>query len=177
MMNPDTGESLTSDSAVNLLLNNADLQTKGLDNTQEPQDTEVSAEETETIESNSESDNQITEEENQEIEEVESEQNDEESFEEEIPVYLAKVDGEEVEVTADELIKSYQLETVAQKRLEEAKKTLSKSKEDAALIEQERQHYAQNLALLEQQLVHSFHKGMLPRNNGKNCIILILLLT
>ena len=66
MMNPDTTESLTSDSAVNLLLNNADLQTKGLDNAQEPQDTEVSAEETETIESNSESDNQITEEENQE---------------------------------------------------------------------------------------------------------------
>jgi len=162
MMNPDTTESLTSDSAVNLLLNNADLQTKGLDNAQEPQDTEVSAEETETIESNSESDNQITEEENQEIEEVESEQNDEESFEEEIPVYLAKVDGEEVEVTADELIKSYQLETVAQKRLEEAKKTLSKSKEDAASIEQERQHYAQNLALLEQQLAQSAQGNATP---------------
>ena len=83
----------------------------------------------------------------------ESEQYDEESEEEVTEdIYIAKVDGQEVEVTAEDLIKSYQLEQTAQKRLREAAEERKKIQSDAQQVEAERKYYAENLALLQEQL-------------------------
>lgn len=135
---------LSRDDAINLLLDTNNTPKQASDDIQESTDTEVSAEETET-ETEAEVEDQT---EDEEVE-VESEQYDEESDEEEVPVYIAKVDGEEVEVTAEDLIKSYQLEQTAQKRLREAAEERKKIQADAQQVEAERKYYAENLELLK----------------------------
>lgn len=102
--------------AINLLLNRENTPVQASEDVQESEDTqEVSTQESET------KTEEVVQDQTEAVaEEEESEQYDEESDEEEVAVYLAKVDGEEVEVTADDLVKSYQLEQTAQKRLREA---------------------------------------------------------
>ena len=139
---------LDTNDAINLLLNRDNTPNQASENIQESEDTqEVSAEETE-VENEVAVDDQATDEEVDE----ESEQYDEETDEEEVAVYLAKVDGEEVEVSADDLIKSYQLEATAQKRLREAAEERKKIQTDAQQVEAERKYYAENLALLQNAL-------------------------
>ena len=149
---PDDGTNieniaLDKSDAINLLLNRDNTPNQASDDIQESTDTEVSAEETET-ETEAEV---IDQTENDEVEE-ESEQYDEESDEEEVAVYIAKVDGEEVEVTADDLVKSYQLEQTAQKRLREAAEERKKLQSDAQQVEAERKYYAENLEVLKNAL-------------------------
>jgi hypothetical protein len=134
--------------AINLLLNRDNTPNQASDDIQESEDTpEVSAEETEF-----ETESEVIDQSDEDEDDVESEQYDEESDEEEVTVYLAKVDGEEVEVTADDLIKSYQLEATAQKRLREAAEERKKIQADAQQVEAERKYYAENLALLQNAL-------------------------
>jgi len=144
----NTNAALDTNDAINLLLNRDNTPNQASENIQESEDTqEVSAEETE-VENEVAVNDQATEEEVDE----ESEQYDEETDEEEIAVYLAKVDGEEVEVSADDLIKSYQLEATAQKRLREAAEERKKIQTDSQQVEAERKYYAENLALLQNAL-------------------------
>tara|TARA_Y100000114_G_scaffold157149_1_gene187433 strand:+ start:914 stop:1891 length:978 start_codon:yes stop_codon:yes gene_type:complete len=134
--------------AINLLLNRENTPVQASEDVQESEDTqEVSTQESET-----ETEEVVQDQTEAVAEEEESEQYDEESDEEEVAVYLAKVDGEEVEVTADDLIKSYQLEQTAQKRLREAAEERKKIQSDAQQVEAERKYYAENLALLQEAL-------------------------
>ena len=100
-----------------------------------------------------------------EIEEVEAEAADDSQVEaesdeiletveegEEEPYYTVKVDGQEYEVNEAELIKSYQLERTAQKRLSEAAEQRKLIESDRTAIEQERAKYAQALQLIQSQL-------------------------
>lgn len=157
---PDDGtniENIALDKAdaINLLLNRDNTPSQASEDIQESTDTEVSAEET-TPEIESEVDDQTDD-----FEEVEEgEQYDEESDEEEVTVYLAKVDGEEVEVTADELVKSYQLEATAQKRLREAAEERKRIQAETQQVEAERKYYAENLELLKNTLAQYEQGGM-----------------
>jgi hypothetical protein len=63
-----------------------------------------------------------------------------------------KIDGEEKNVTADELVKSYQLEQAAQKRMQEAAEIRKNSEIEVAALAQQREQYAQALQSLESQL-------------------------
>ena len=74
---------------------------------------------------------------------------------EEVEYYTVKVDGEEMDVTADDLIKSYQLERAAQKRLSEAAEQRKALDAEQTAMEQERQRYAQGLAQLQAQLTQT----------------------
>ena len=146
--NPDTP--LDTKEAVNLLLNRDNTPSQASEEVQESEDTpteEVSAEESE-----AEEEVEVEEQSADTEEEEESEQYDEESEEEEVAVYLAKVDGEEVEVTVDDLLKSYQLEQTAQKRLREVAEDRKKVSSEAQQVEAERKYYAENLALLQDAL-------------------------
>jgi hypothetical protein len=146
--NPDTP--LGTAEAVNLLLNRDNTPSQASEEVQESEDTpteEVSAEESE-----AEEEVEVEEQSADTEEEEESEQYDEESEEEEVAVYLAKVDGEEVEVTVDDLLKSYQLEQTAQKRLREVAEDRKKVSSEAQQVEAERKYYAENLALLQDAL-------------------------
>jgi|9_EtaG_2_1085328.scaffolds.fasta_scaffold05772_3 hypothetical protein len=142
---------LDQSEAINLLLNRENTPIQASEDVQESKDMveqDVSTEESE-VETEAEVNDQSVEEETDE----ESEQYDEESEEEVTEdIYLAKVDGEEVEVSAEDLIKSYQLEQTAQKRLREAAEERKKIQSDAQQVEAERKYYAENLALLQQQL-------------------------
>ena len=137
--NPEEGTGILSQSdAVNLLL---DTNSPSEEVSEVQPTTEVETEEVEAV------DDQPTE---TEAEETEDEQVIEEEVEETEPeetLYRVKVDGEEYDVNTEELVKNYQLEKSAQKRLQ--RKELS-SKE--ASLEQERQKYAQVLQVYEQQL-------------------------
>ena len=151
---PDEGTdniALDKADAINLLLNRNDIPNQASEVIQESEDTtqeEVSVEEAESenveevVEGNSEAGE----------EEAEDYQDSEESEEETTDVYIATVDGEQVEVTADDLIKSYQLEATAQKRLYEAAEEKKRIHSEAQQVEAERKHYAENLQLLAQQL-------------------------
>ena len=151
---PDEGTdniALDKADAINLLLNRNDTPNQASEVIQESEDTtqeEVSVEEAESenveevVEGNSEAGE----------EEAEDYQDSEESEEETTDVYIATVDGEQVEVTADDLIKSYQLEATAQKRLYEAAEEKKRIHSEAQQVEAERKHYAENLQLLAQQL-------------------------
>jgi hypothetical protein len=74
---------------------------------------------------------------------------------EEVEYYTVKVDGEEMDVTADDLVKSYQLERAAQKRLSEAAEQRKALDAEQTAMEQERQRYAQGLAQLQAQLTQT----------------------
>jgi hypothetical protein len=139
---------LDKSDAINLLLNRDNTPNQASEDIQESKDAqEASIEETET-----EEEVEVADQSTDDDVEEEDEQYDEESDEEEVAVYLAKVDGEEVEVTADDLIKSYQLEATAQKRLREAAEERKKIQADSEQVEAERKYYAENLALLQNAL-------------------------
>ena len=66
--------------------------------------------------------------------------------------YTVKIDGEEKNVTADELIKNYQLEQAAQKRMQEAASERKQAEAERQVIAQQREQYEQALNVLSQQL-------------------------
>lgn len=92
------------------------------------------------------------------------EQDSEEPLQEETPqTFKVKAAGEEIEVTQDELIKSFQLEKDVRKKqeslaherkeVEQSKQVLQQELQKAADAQQVRDTYAQRLQLLEQSLI------------------------
>jgi hypothetical protein len=153
-----TGESLSKGQAVDLLLNtNAPEEASG--DAQEPVAEVEEAIEVEETEATSE--DEFEAEDAQELSEADEDYDDEEydvdvseieEVEDEIEYYTVKIDGEEKNVTADELVKSYQLEQAAQKRMQEAAEIRKNSEVEVAALAQQREQYAQALQSLEAQL-------------------------
>ena len=140
--------SLSQRDAVQLLLNaQAPEQASEDGQEQTAEATEVEAPETEEIEVEAADDSQAE----MEVEEVEESSEEVEV----IDTYAVKVDGQEGEATIDELIKSYQLEKTAQKRLQEASEQRKAVEVEKASTEQARQQYEQALNMLNQQLQQS----------------------
>lgn len=159
---PNANEEIALDKtdAINLLLDRENTPSQASEVTQESQteDTEVvsvdeveATEETDVVEDQSE----VTE------AETEDYRNSEESSDEATDdVYIAKVDGEEVEVTAKELLDSYQLNSVAKKKYHEAMEERNQAKNELINLEAERKHYAENLELLRVQLQQTANNGI-----------------
>lgn len=70
----------------------------------------------------------------------------------ETPRYRVKVDGQEVEVELDELLKGYQRREDYSRKTAEAAEQRKAAEAEAQRIAQERQHYAQTLAAAQQML-------------------------
>jgi len=145
MSGTQSESSLSQHDAVNLLLD-TQAPEEASEEVQEPSaETEVEATEEETVEA------EAAEESQAEAEEVETEESDEE-YEEVVDTYRVKVDGDEYDVTQDELIKNYQLEQTAQKRLMKASEERKALDAEKAQTEQVRTQYEQALGLMQQQL-------------------------
>ena len=145
MSGTQSESSLSQHDAVNLLLD-TQAPEEASEEVQEPSaETEVEATEEETVEA------EAAEESQAEVEEVETEESDEE-YEEVVDTYRVKVDGDEYDVTQDELIKNYQLEQTAQKRLMKASEERKALDAEKAQTEQVRTQYEQALGLMQQQL-------------------------
>jgi hypothetical protein len=154
-----TGESLSKGQAVDLLLNtNAPEEASG--DAQEPVAEVEEAIEVEETEAASE--DEFEAEDALELSEADEDYEDDEEYdvdvseieevEDETEYYTVKIDGEEKNVTADELVKSYQLEQAAQKRMQEAAEIRKNSEVEVAALAQQREQYAQALQSLEAQL-------------------------
>lgn len=143
---PDGTEPLSMASAIETLLN-ANAPTKASEVEQEPTAEAVEAEATEVEDVEVEAVEDQAETEADETEEYETE-----ADAEEVEYYTVKVDGEEMDVSADDLVKSFQLERTAQKRLSEAAEQRKSLEADRTVLEQEREKYAQGLAQLQAQL-------------------------
>ena len=145
MSGTQSESSLSQHDAVNLLLD-TQAPEEASEEVQEPSaETEVEATDEETVEA------EAAEESQAEAEEVETEESDEE-YEELVDTYRVKVDGDEYDVTQDELIKNYQLEQTAQKRLMKASEERKALDAEKAQTEQVRTQYEQALGLMQQQL-------------------------
>lgn len=145
MSGTQSESSLSQHDAVNLLLD-TQAPEEASEEVQEPSaETEVEATDDETVEA------EAAEESQAEAEEVETEESDEE-YEELVDTYRVKVDGDEYDVTQEELIKNYQLEQTAQKRLMKASEERKALDAEKAQTEQVRTQYEQALGLMQQQL-------------------------
>lgn len=152
------GESLNKGQAVDLLLNAA-APVEASDDAQEPVAETDEVLETEEVDATSE--DEFEYEDADELPEDDDEDDDEEydvdvseleEVDDEEAYYTVKIDGEEKNVSADELVKSYQLEQAAQKRMQEAAEVRKTSEAEAAALAQQREQYAQALQSLQQQL-------------------------
>lgn len=155
-----TGESLNKGQAVDLLLN-TNAPEEASEDAQEPVAEVEEAVEADEMEATSEDEFEV--EDAEELPEADEEYEDDdeeydvdvseiEEVEDEIEYYTVKIDGEEKSVTADELVKSYQLEQAAQKRMQEAAEIRKNSESEVAALAQQREQYAQALQSLEAQL-------------------------
>jgi hypothetical protein len=152
-----TGESLNKGQAVDLLLN-VNAPEEASEDTQEPvaeaevEETLEQEAETEEAEYESEDDQGLPEDEEEadEDEEYDVDPEDIEYVEEEL--YTVKVDGEEMQVTSEELVKSYQLERAAQKRMQEAAELRKNSEAEMQALATQREKYGQALERIEAQL-------------------------
>lgn len=144
---PNGTEPLSMASAIETLLN-TNAPTEASEVEQEPTAEAVEAEATEVEEVEVEA----VEEDQAETEADETEEYETEAEAEEVEYYTVKVDGEEMDVSADDLVKSFQLERTAQKRLSEAAEQRKSLEADRTVLEQEREKYAQGLAQLQAQL-------------------------
>lgn len=144
---PNGTEPLSMASAIETLLN-TNAPTEASEVEQEPTAEAVEAEATEV----EEVEVQAVEEDQAETEADETEEYETEAEAEEVDYYTVKVDGEEMDVSADDLVKSFQLERTAQKRLSEAAEQRKSLEADRTVVEQEREKYAQGLAQLQAQL-------------------------
>ena len=145
MSGTQSESSLSQHDAVSLLLD-TQAPEEASEEVQEPSaETEVEATEEETVEADAAEESQA------EAEEVETEESDEE-YEEVVDTYRVKVDGDEYDVTQDELIKNYQLEQTAQKRLMKASEERKALDTEKAQTEQVRTQYEQALGLMQKQL-------------------------
>lgn len=145
MSGTQSESSLSQHDAVNLLLD-TQAPEQASEEVQEPtaETTEVEAPETEEIEVEAVEQDQVE----TEVEEVEEDSEEVET----IDTYSVKVDGEDGEATIDELIKSYQLEKTAQKRLQEAAEQRKVVEAEKASTEEARKQYEQALEVMSQQL-------------------------
>lgn len=152
-----TGESLNKGQAVDLLLN-VNAPEEASEDTQEPvaeaevEETLEQEAETEEAEYESEDDQELPEDEEEadEDEEYDVDPEDIEYVEEEL--HTVKVDGEEMQVTSEELVKSYQLERAAQKRMQEAAELRKNSEAEMQALATQREKYGQALERIEAQL-------------------------
>lgn len=148
---PTGTEQLSMADAIDTLLN-TNAPSEASDVEQEPTAVaEAEATETDEAEIETVDDDQVE----TEAEEVLDDDEAEGETSDEVEYYTVKVDGEEMDVTADDLIKSYQLERAAQKRLSEAAEQRKALDAEQTAIEQERQRYAQGLAQLQAQLTQT----------------------
>jgi hypothetical protein len=152
-----TGESLNKGQAVDLLLN-VNAPEEASEDTQEPvaeaevDETLEQEAETEEAEYESEDDQELPEDEDEadEDEEYDVDPEDIEYVEEQL--YTVKVDGEEMQVTSEELVKSYQLERAAQRRMQEAAELRKNSEAEIQALATQREKYGQALERIEAQL-------------------------
>jgi hypothetical protein len=154
------GESLNKGQAVDLLLN-TNAPEEASEDTQEPVAEVEEVVETDEMEATSEDEFEAEDAEelpeaDEEYEDDDEEYDVDESEVEEVldeeSYYTVKVDGEEKSVSADELVKSYQLEQAAQKRMQEAAEVRKTSEAEARALSQQREQYAQALQSLQAQL-------------------------
>ena len=145
MSGTQSESSLSQHDAVSLLLDTQAPEEASEEVQELSAETEVEATEEETVEADAAEESQA------EAEEVETEESDEE-YEELVDTYRVKVDGDEYDVTQDELIKNYQLEQTAQKRLMKASEERKALDTEKAQTEQVRTQYEQALGLMQQQL-------------------------
>ena len=148
MSGTQSESSLSQHDAVSLLLDTQAPEEASEEVQELSAETEVEATEEETVEADAAEESQA------EAEEVETEESDEE-YEELVDTYRVKVDGDEYDVTQDELIKNYQLEQTAQKRLMKASEERKALDSEKAQTEQVRTQYEQALGLMQQQLQSS----------------------
>ena len=87
-----------------------------------------------------------------EVEESDEEYDSEEDEEEQIDVYTIRVDGEDVDVTLEELQKGYSRQQAFTKRSQELAEQRRAFEAEQAEIKQLRDHYAQQLELVAQQV-------------------------
>jgi len=159
-----SGESLNQGQAVDLLLN-VEAPEEASEDTQEPVaeevETEFETDEAETFEEETEEDDA------EELSDSEDESDDEEydvdPSEVEEELYTVKIDGEEKQVTSEELVKSYQLEQAAQRRLQEAAEIRKNSEAETQALAAQREQYAQALAQIQARLTAV---QSLPKNTG-----------
>ena len=153
-----SGDSLTKSQAIDALLN-VDAPEEASEDVLEPNAEAETVEETEEVEATSE--DEYEEDDAEELSESEYEDDDEEydvdvseveEVEDEITYYTVKVDGEEKDVTADELVKSYQLEQAAQKRMQEAAEVRKNSEAGMQALAEQREKYGRALQSIEAQL-------------------------
>ena len=154
-----SGDSLTKSQAIDELLN-VDAPEEASEDVLEPNAETEAVEETEEVEATSE--DEYEEDDAEELSESEYEEEDDEEYdvdvseveevEDEDTYYTVKVDGEEKDVTADELVKSYQLEQAAQKRMQEASEVRKNSEAEMQAMMQQREQYAQALNELQANL-------------------------
>jgi len=153
---PDVNDSIALDKtdAINLLLNRDNTPSQASEDIQESQEEDTEVVSVDEVDTTDETDvldqSEVTEEETEDYRN--SDESDGEATDD---VYIAKVDGEEVEVTARELLDSYQLNSVAKKKYHEAMEDRNKAKNELATLEAERKHYAENLELMRQQLAQT----------------------
>ena len=153
------GESLTKSQAIDELLN-INAPEEASEEVLEPNAEMEEVEETEEVEATSE--DEYDDEDAEELSESEDEDDDDEEYdvdvseleevEDEDTYYTVKVDGEEKQVKADELVKSYQLEQAAQKRMQEAAEIRKNSEAEMQALAQQREKYGRALEAIEAQL-------------------------
>ena len=137
-MTPNGSESLTVDQAASSLLGMMNAEEASQEQTESHESDEVEAQAEESYEESYES---------EDSEEVEQEQ--------EQPRYRVKVDGQEYDVTQDELVKGYQREadyTKKTQNLAEQRKAVEAEKSAVEQAKQLRDTYAQRLQIIEQAL-------------------------
>ena len=154
------GESLTKSQAIDELLN-VNAPEEASEDVLEP-NAEIEEVEEETDEIDATSEDEYDGDDAEELSEPEYEDDDDEEYEvdasevmeveDEDTYYTVKVDGEERQVKADELVKSYQLEQAAQKRMQEAAELRKNSEVEMQTLAQQREQYAQALEQLNGQL-------------------------
>jgi len=148
---PETGISINQ--AIDSLLATPPEMDTESEGRQEAEATEI-VEEAPTLEA--EADTQETEEveyvEDDEEGEYEAEAEYEEEFEQQPEYYTVKVDGEELQVTQDELLNGYQRQQAYTKRSQELAEQRKAFEQESAQVSQMRDAYAQQLEQLSQQL-------------------------
>ena len=152
---PDENIALDKADAINLLLNRENTPSQASEDIQESQEEDTEVVSVDEVEAPDETDaeegqSEVTEDDTEDYRN--SEESDDEATDD---VYLAKVDGEEVEVSLRELLDSYQLNSVARKKYNESMEDRNKARNELANLEAERKHYAENLELMRQQLAQN----------------------
>lgn len=139
---PSGNESLTVDQAASSLL--------GMMNAEEASQEQTESHESDQVEAQAEGQYESSENEN-----YGSEESEETEQEQEQPKYRVKVDGQEYEVTQDELVKGYQREADYTKKtqtLAEQRKAVEAEKSAVEQAKHLRDTYAQRLQIIEQAL-------------------------